>query len=210
MAPSADHIVPTITLDGRIAWRYSDYDTPFWARANTRSGRWNVAHAVAVQYLTLEPNAAWAELIRAERLTTEEEVETVRMPIWVARVNETLVDYSTFAKAEDAGFAPDALIDDDWTRCQAEGERLRHLGYRGVLTPSAALPGATNVTIFGARILWDWNRAPALASALAATVAAVGSPPQRLVSHVRRIGDAHSGYDEYARIKEVRRRSRHK
>ena len=51
-----------------LRWRYSNYDTPFWARNNTRDGRWNTAGEAAVQYLAMEPNGAWAELIRAEAL----------------------------------------------------------------------------------------------------------------------------------------------
>jgi RES domain-containing protein len=197
--------LPTLDLNNTVAWRYSNYDTPFWARANTRAGRWNVSREAPVQYLTLEPDAAWAELIRAENLNTEDEVAQVRMPIWVSALNEVVVDYSTFAQAELAGFPPDALVDDDWTRCQREGARLRGLGYRGVMTPSAALPGAVNVTIFGSRIVWTWNRQPVLAAAVQATTAAVGSPSPGLVERVRRVGTEHSSYAEYARIKAVQR-----
>src|SRR5215210_1312866 len=187
MAPSEE--LPTDDLHDVIAWRYSNYDTPFWARSNTRDGRWNSAGEASVQYLAMEPNGAWAELIRAEELRSEEEVATVRIPIWVAAVNEVVVDYATFDKAEAAGFAPDALVDDDWARCQDEGRRLRDLGYGGVITPSAALPGATNLVIFGARILWAWRRPVVLSATIPATVAAVGSPPNGLVSGVRNFGE---------------------
>jgi RES domain-containing protein len=196
--------LPTIDLRDAIAWRYSNYDTPFWARANTRDGRWNAAGEASVQYLAMEPNGAWAELIRAEELRSEDEVATVRMPLWVAAVNEVVVDYSTFDKAEAAGFAPAALIEDDWMRCQEEGRRLRTLGYGGVITPSAALPGGQNIAIFGARILWEWRRPRVLAATVPATVAAIGSPPAGLVERVRYFDDAHAGFTEYERIKAVR------
>lgn len=201
MARSDD--LPTAALDDVIAWRYSNYDTPFWARDNTQDGRWNSASEASVQYLAMEPNGAWAELIRAEELRSEEEVATVRIPIWVAAVSEVVVDYSTFDKAEAAGFAPDALVDDDWARCQDEGRRLRDLGYGGVITPSAALPGATNVVIFRSRILWAWRRPVVLSATIPATVAAVGSPPAGLVGRVRYFGGTHAGLGEYARIKAV-------
>lgn len=196
--------LPTIDLRDAIAWRYSNYDTPFWARSNTRAGPWNAAGEAPVQYLAMEPNGAWAELIRAEELRTEDEVAMVRMPLWVAAVNEVVVDYSTFEKAEAAGFAPEALIDDDWTHCQDEGRRIRGLGYGGLIAPSAALPGGQNLVIFGARILWEWRRPRVLAATIPATVAAIGSPPVGLVNRVRYFGDAHTGFGEYARIQAVR------
>lgn len=203
MAPSDD--LPTEDLNDVIAWRYANYDTPFWARDNTRDGRWNTAGEACVQYLAMEPNGAWAELIRSEELRSEEEVATVRIPIWVAAVNEVVVDYSTFEKAEAAGFDPGALVDDDWGKCQDEGRRLRDLGYTGVIAPSAALPGAMNLGIFGARILWAWRRPLVLSATVPATVAAVGSPPSGLVGGVRHVGEAHAGLAEYARIKAVRK-----
>jgi RES domain-containing protein len=205
MAPRDD--LPTEGLNDVIAWRYANYDTPFWARNNTRNGRWNTAGEAAVQYLAMEPNGAWAELIRSEALRTEEEIATVRIPIWVAAVNEVVVDYSTFDSAEAAGFAPDALVDDDWARCQEEGRRLRGLGYTGVIAPSAALPGAKNLVIFGPRILWAWRRPLVLSATIPATVAAVGSPASGLVGRVRQVGEGHAGLAEYDRIKAVRKPS---
>lgn len=198
---------PTEDLNDVIAWRYSNYDTPFWARNNTRDGRWNSAGEACVQYLAMEPNGAWAELIRAEELRSEDEVATVRIPIWVAAVNEVVVDYSTFDKAEAAGFPPEALVDNDWTRCQDEGRRLRDLRFGGVIAPSAALPGTTNLVIFGARILWAWRRPRVLSATIPGTVAAVGSPPHGLVGGVRHFGEAHAGLAEYGRIKAVEKRS---
>lgn len=186
------------------AFRYASYDTPFWARFNTKSGRWHRAGEGAVQYLSLTPNGAWAELIRAEDLRGEEDVAMVRMPLWAASINQGLIaDYSDFAKTEASGFAPDALIDDDWARCQREGDRLRRLGFGGVLAPSAALPGATNLTLFGGRISTTWGEVPDLAAAIPATIVTVGSPPRGLVEHVRFFGDMHTGHDEYRRMKIV-------
>src|SRR5947209_4965696 len=124
------------------AFRYSDYDTPLWARANTQHGRWHVARVSPTQYFGVTPDACWADLIRHENLRTEQELAMVRMPLWVLKVSEQrIADYGTFDRAEAAGFPPDALIDADWERGQAEGRRLRGLGYRGVVAPAAALPG---------------------------------------------------------------------
>src|SRR5262249_46321421 len=67
------------------AFRYCDYDVPFWARKNTRPGRFHALGDPPTQYWALCPEAAWAKLIRHEDLRSEAELDLVRMPIWVAR-----------------------------------------------------------------------------------------------------------------------------
>jgi RES domain-containing protein len=181
------------------AFRYSDYDTPLWARANTQDGRWHVARLSPTQYLGITPDACWADLIRHENLQTEHELAMVRMPLWVLRVSEQrIADYGTFEKAEDAGFPPDGLIDDDWERCQAEGERLRKLGYRGVVAPSAALPGDPTLTLFGGRRAVAWDDDPLVASAIPAKAVTIGAPPPSLLHRVRYFGQEHAAYAAYA------------
>jgi hypothetical protein len=148
--------------------------------------------------MSLEPDGAWAELARAENLLTDAEMTLVRMPIWALRLNQqNLVNYSTFDTSEAAGFAPDALVDDDYSRCQAEGRRLRDLGYAGVVAPSAALPGVSNVTVFGRRMLGTWNVPTRLASSVPGCVVAVGAPPSGLATRVRYFGQQHDGFAAY-------------
>jgi RES domain-containing protein len=191
------------------AFRYSDYDTPFWARANTQPGRWHYPGTEPTQYLCLSPDGSWADRIRHEDLRTEPEVALVRMPLWVVKVDEShIVDYSTFERAEAAGFPPDALIDDDWDRCQDEGERLRELGFRGVLAPSAALPGEICLTLFGGRRAVLWDEEPLVASAIPAKIVTIGGPPVGLVERVRFFDEPHSGYEAYALERARRERSK--
>lgn len=182
-----------------VAFRYADYDTPVWSRPNTQDGRWNIGRTEPTQYFSLSPDGSWADRIRQENLRSESEVALIRMSLWVARINEErIADYATFEKAEAAGFPPDALIDDDWERCQAEAERLRGLGFRGILGPAAALPGETALTLFGGRYAVDWNEEPRLVSAIPAKVVTVGAPPAGLIEHVRFFGEEHSEYAAYA------------
>jgi RES domain-containing protein len=183
---------------GEIAHRYSSYDTPFWARENSLPGRWHVRGDGPTQYLSLSTDGAWAELIRNERLTTEDEVAMVSVQMWAVAVNQAMiVDYSTFERAEAAGLDPKALVDEDYARCQQEGARLRGLSYGGILSPSAALPGAVNLTLFGPRTASTWNRPPLLASSLPATVIAKGAPPPGVLGQVRQIGKPHAGLAAY-------------
>ncbi len=181
-----------------VGHRYSNYDTPFWARPNSQAGRWHVVGDEPTQYMATTTDGAWAELIRNEELRSEAEVSLVRIPMWAIQVNDALIaDYSTFEKAEAARFNPEALVDDEYSRTQAEGKRLRELRFHGVLAPSAALPGAINLTLFGPRTIASWGRPPLLASALPATVIATGSPPAGLLTRVRQIGQSHESLASY-------------
>ncbi len=182
-----------------VAFRYADYDTPLWVRPNTEDGRWHRAHTTPTQYLGLSPDGCWADLIHHENLRTEPEVALIRMPLWVVKINEErIADYRTFEKAEAAGFPADALVDADWERCEAEAQRLCDLGFRGVLSPAAALPGDTALTLFGARRAVGWDDAPVLASAIPAKIVTIGAPPAGLVDRVRFRGEEHSEYVAYA------------
>ena len=195
VARSTDRDVPPLTGHlGTIVFRYSSYDTPLWARNNRDAGRWHSIGDGATQYMALDPEGAWAELARAENLRTDQEFELVRIPIWGLRLSQQgLVDYSSFEKTEAAGFSPDALIDDDYRLCQLEGKRLRELGYAGVVAPSAALPGATNVTIFGRRMLSSWNAPSRLASSIPGCIVAVGHAPPGIAERTRHFGEEHAG-----------------
>jgi hypothetical protein len=181
-----------------VAFRYSNYDSPFWARPNSEPGRWHKVGDEATQYLSTTVEGAWAELIRTAEISSEPEVALVRMPMWAAQVHlKCLADYGTFERAAMAGFPPDALVDEDYSRCQEEGRKLREAGFQGILSPSAALPGATNLTIFGPRIASSWNVRPVLASSIPATEIAVGSPPEGIVDRVRQRGTNHTSLEAY-------------
>jgi hypothetical protein len=178
-----------------IAFRYSSYDTPFWARENSQAGRWHTRGEGATQYLSMGTDGAWAELIRDEELRVEDEVAMVSVSMWAAEVNQGMVvDYSSFERAEESGFDPSALVDEDYRRCQREGARLRALNYAGVIAPSAALPGAANLTLFGARVASTWGRPPLLASSIPTTIIAKGAPPPGLLARVRQKGTVHAAF----------------
>jgi hypothetical protein len=193
-----------------VAFRWSDYDVPQWTRPNSHALRWNWARQDATQYTSLSPEGSWAELIRAERLLSPDDLRLVSMPMWVLKIHETnLADYSTLEKADDAGFPPEALVSEDYERCQVEATRLRGLGFRGVLAPSAALPGAVNLTLFGRRLAvpWDYPETALMASFIPAKRLAVGRPPDELLPLVRQRGERHRVLDEYLKASHPRVRS---
>jgi hypothetical protein len=173
------------------AFRFSTYDVPFWTRNNTRAARWNYANDGCTQYWALCPEASWAELIRYENLTTEEELDQVRMPLWVCRIPELgLLDLRDAENQRRCDLTAEELVADAWTATQRSSTKLRE-EVPGILTPSSALPGHTNVTLFGPRRSVDWHTRPALASTLPTTRVAIGRPPPDLVGLVRRPGPEH-------------------
>ena len=113
--------------------------------------------------------------------------------LWQAQIEEaSVVDYSTFELAEAGGFAPEALVEDDYERCQTEACRLMAHGVRGLLCPSAALPGSVNITIFGPRVHVPWDTPRRLAAQMPVQRISTGGPPPGITMRVRYFGEEHS------------------
>lgn len=185
MAP--EQVALPVSAPGSLTiFRYTDYDVPFWARSNTRAGRWNEVGDGPTQYWSLTSDAAWAELIRAKDLYTEQELEMVRMPIWACRIPAVgLLDLHDATTLEGCGLTPGDLVADDWRACQQTAPILRAEA-PGIITPCVALDGHANVTLFGPRRAIDWRTKPALVSTVPACKVAVGRPPPGLIDRVRR------------------------
>lgn len=180
---------PAFTTCACVAYRTTSYDVPLWVSPNRHSGRWNIAGETPTQYLALDAEAPFAEVLRNEDLRTEEAASHYSSTIWQMQIEEAMiVDYSSFALAEQAGFDPAALVDDDFERCQAEARRLSDEGARGVLSPSAALPGSINLTLFGPRVGVRWGTTAKLASAIPVQTVATGHPPRGPTGRVRYFG----------------------
>lgn len=185
---------PRLIPHGAVVYRATTYDVPLRVHPNRRSGRWNRAGGEPTQYFCLDAEAPFAEALRAEDLRTDAEARTFTTVLWQLRVEEgAIADYGTFEKAEAAGFDPAALVDDDHERCRGEAERLRDLGARGVLSPSAALPGSTSLTVFGPRVAVAWATQVTLASSIPAQRLSRGAAPPGLVDRVRFYGREHRG-----------------
>ena len=188
-----------------IAYRATSYDVPLWVNPNRREGRWNIAGRGCTQYMSLDATAPMAEMLRHEDLRTDEEASHYRTTLWQIRVDEgCVVDYSTFEKAQAAGFPPEALVQDDHERCQAEAQWLIGHGARAILSPSAALVGSLNLAIFGPRVPIPWTSQTTLASTMPVQRLTTGAPPPGLTAQVRFFGAPHGGLLAY---REARHRS---
>lgn len=180
---------PTFTRITRVAYRATSYDVPLWVNPNRRSGRWNIAGEHATQYMTFDVEAPFAEILRHEDPRTEEVASHYSTTLWQLQVDDSLiVDYSTFELADAAGFDAEALVSDDHERCQSEAQWLVSEGARGLISPSPALPGCTNLTLFGPRVCIPWTTTTELASSIPAQRLATGHPPGGLTKRVRYFG----------------------
>ncbi len=118
-----------------IVFRHADTRFPFlWEGTDQPAGRWNRADDGPVQYCADTPDGAWAEFLRHEGITTEQELRNVRRALWAIEVPDDL-------KLQSAEL-PAAVLTGGmgtYAKCQAEAERLRGEGAPGLRVPSAAL-----------------------------------------------------------------------
>lgn len=143
-----------------IAYRHTARGIPplwYGAGATTlrqESGRWHREGEALVQYLALSSDGAWAERVRYESIRTEEDRRQDHRCLWQLLVaEERIADLSSFDAWEACGLDP-ALAVGDHEACQELAIELRTAGFRGVLSPSAALDRtrAVNLTLFGERM----------------------------------------------------------
>jgi hypothetical protein len=115
------------------------------------SGRWHRQGESYAQYLALSPLGAWAECARYYSLRSLARAAAMRRNLWLVFVRDArIADLSTFDQYDACGLKP-AIAVGEHSVSQALADDLRFAGFRGVLSPSAALPGVVNLTIFGER-----------------------------------------------------------
>lgn len=117
-----------------IAFRHADRRLPFlWEGTGQPAGRWNAEGEGPVHYFADTPDGAWAEFLRHEEITEQEDLATITRTLWAVEL-------------PDAGYATPALPPDVLTggaesqgACRAEARRLAAEGVMGLQAPSAAL-----------------------------------------------------------------------
>lgn len=172
------------------------------------SARWNHGDLGRLaQYFSLEIDGAWAELIRWENIRTEAERLNLRQCLWQCWVTEkNIADLETFDKIADCGLDPAIFVDDDHGPCRDLAEELIQTGFRGLVSPSAALPEAANLALFGSRR--EIHGTDAAGRNLRPDVYLVvqllveGAPPGHLLQRTRLYGDPHTGYEAWLQTKD--------
>lgn len=118
-----------------------------------RDYRFSRTASSATQYWSLHPLGPLAETLRWRGIRDPEFARELRVRIWAGRIaSPPNLLHVTFDTANDAGIAPDALVDDDYEPCQDWADDLRGRDTSAVIVPSAALPGTENLVLFGPRI----------------------------------------------------------
>jgi hypothetical protein len=171
-----------------ICYRQADYFTPVRAsQAQRRPGRFHRGtEDEPTQYFCLHPLGPHAEAMRRFDTRTRERARRLDIRTWVLRVPD-----GEFVDLE----FDDRWIDDDWSACQELGDTLRRSGARGLIAPSAALPGTRNVVVFGPCSASPYD-VPFRAGEIPASITGEhGSALETLVGLVRFRGQPHPGRD---------------
>lgn len=167
------------------------------------SARWHRQGEGYAQYLALEPLGAWAELVRYEGIRGDVRAAQYRRKLWLVFVREhDIADLSTFDQYDACGLDPRLAVGEH-AESQKLADELRAAGYRGVLSASAALVGATNLTLFGPRFekvllggLATWpNPNPDLR--LPCSLVVEGNPPDQLITETVFEDSEHDGYRDW-------------
>lgn len=182
-----------------ICFRSADYGTPLRVVPASQPARYNRARDTEpTQYLALHPLGPLAELMRNHDLRTEAQIRATRTRTWALQAAEVDdLPEITFDTARDYGIGPADLVADDRTACQDLASRLRG-ELRGVVVPSASLPGTRNAVLFGPRVASPYLTAPVSALDLPAGITAEsGRAVTGLLEIVRFTGQAHAELDAW-------------
>ena len=178
------------------AYRLASWDTPLWVSPNRRPSRF-VASGQIVQYWSLHPLTPWAEVLRYHGARDPDEARELYLRPWAAQLElpPSTIDVS-FDSASDHGIDADALVDEDHRRCQ---EWAAGLDVPAMLVPSAALPGTTNVVVFGPRVRMRYGEVPVDAEldVPCDPLADLANVVEDLLSSVRWRGLPHAGYEAW-------------
>jgi hypothetical protein len=131
-----------------IAFRQVDGRYPIlWETAAQPPGRWHGDGEGPAHYFADTPDAAWAEFLRHEEITEEEDLRTIRRQMWAVEIGGAP---SVGVHVADTTLSGGPST---YATCQEEARRLRRSGITRLAAPSAALmPGVRSgvvIVVFG-------------------------------------------------------------
>ena len=179
-----------------VGYRWADYDTPLWSNPNRSPGRWHAVGDEPTQYWALHPLGPWAEHARAQHITEPDDLANISSRVWAARFELATgsvcrIDFDT---ASSFALNPAQLVGDDFGPCQQLARNLRS-GYRGLIVPSAALPGTSNLVLFGPRAMspYELDAPDDDLDVPTSLISEHGGPPSSLFEIVCHRGRPHAG-----------------
>jgi hypothetical protein len=195
-----------------VCYRVAAYRTPTRVRAHDRAGRYHRTDSPPTQYFSLHPLGPWAEAIRNRGYTDPDDALTLRLPVWAVRLvvseEPVRVDFDAAAAGlTPAPIAPPDLVADDQRPCRELADALRFdpRAPKLLRVPSAALPGAENLVIFGPRRMIEYSATPRRRQQLPAAMAGFSArSPASPLPLIRHRGEAHAGYDAWVEGREYR------
>jgi hypothetical protein len=182
-----------------VAFRSAEWDTPWWVSPNRGRGRFHTSRSAPTQYWCLHPFGVFAERLRVLGPDVVADLDTIRWRVWAAKIELDGVETIDFETAADAGIDPADLVADDWDRCQRFADVRRTAGTPGLIVPSAALPGTSNVVLFEPRLSSPYaaHAINPLVDVPTAHVAEESVPPREMVPLVRWRGSPHAALDAW-------------
>lgn len=171
-----------------ILYRHNDNRYPFlWEDPSQPSARWHRSGEGPAQYFADSPSGAWAEFLRHEEITEEEDLAGVCRALWAVEVGDPVTSTPQLPDAVSRGGL------DSYPDCQDEAERLRAEGATALVAKSAALAdgkaGGWRVELgfregppANGRVFVLFGRYPGLIGWL---VVDCGRPPVELLASVR-------------------------
>lgn len=190
-----------------VGYRAANYRTPLRVRPSEQAGRFHTIDSPPTQYLCRHPLGPAAEIIRHSRSAIPLEAGSVfAIRVWALRL--TLPDdtpvYRFGTPAAELPVLAD-LVGDDYEPSQRLAQDHRAAGVRGVIVPSAALPGTENIVLFGDRVAISYADDPIEEWEIPASMtASAGSPPASLIPLVRRFGQPHPALSAWRRGEDFR------
>lgn len=170
-----------------ICYRQADYLTPVRAsQAQRRPGRFHRGTEDGpTQYFCLHPLGPHAEALRRFDRRTREEARRLDLRTWAVKLPDGLIELDF----------DERWVADDWGACQELGDMLRESGARGLIAPSAALPGTRNAILFGPFSASPYDATPQAGEIPASITGEHGWALETLVELVRFRGQPHPGRD---------------
>ena len=178
-------------------FRHAAYDTPWWAIASPRDGRFNSAGQDTVQYLSLHPLGPAAEMLR-HHVGPTGDPDSVILNLWAALVDLDEVVTVDFDDCAAYGLTADELVGDNYAPTQALAAAVRAVGSTAMIVPSAALPGTHNLILFGVCLLHPYLWQPLAPEEIpTGHITDGGRPAAEVATDVRWFGSAHRAVQQW-------------